>query len=479
MLKQLVICSLTGHRTGLLFVMITMGYMGSMLSAQQTSLPDTSFFIPGADIQNLHEAVVRQNHSAALLLMNRGLHPDSIHIDESSLLNLAISSGDSLMTRILVLNGASIDSADQMGNTPLVATVLNNQFGLCHYLLGEGCDPDQKDRFGGSALLYASANNNYPICDLLLYYGASDNIRDKDGNSALMTAVCFGNLETADVLLQLGANPDGNDMLGNTPLMVAAQQGNKEMSELLLEKSSAVDSSNKHNYTPLAHAVHYGRDSVALLLLSSGADVNHPIRKGRNLYDLATLNRDKQMIDILENHGASMSQGPDFTIFQLMWGNSYNTNTYMVQIRLALLDHKRNYFFESGIDFSPFYTKVEERESELLSYQYREIRFAWAHGVGKYFRVISVKTADFGFYAGLYGMLSIPARRGFEGLQKPHYSLAPAGGVYVDGEYLGLKMGAEAYRFGTELENTIKMNVCLYLKINKADKYDPRKEISY
>jgi ankyrin repeat protein len=496
--KRLVSGKLAGWMTGLLMVACS----GNMAEAQIVSdtiavaaskdtlavdpeeelamVLDTSYFIQGEDDWNLVESVLRNKRKDALLLLNRGANPNASAEGGMTALMFAAERGDTLMVQVLVLNGADLEASISEGTTPLLIAVLNGHFQVAHFLLKKGANPDHQDDYKGSALIYAAAVNNYEIADLLLFYGASDTLWDKDGNTALMTAVYFGNLECADVLLQNGLPPDGPDKHGNTPLMVAAQQGNLEMTGLLLERNAGLETRNSSQYTPLAHAIRYGQDTVARILADSGANVHHKINARRNLYDLAQMQEQKTIVKMLKQHGASPSPRPDFSEYRLSWGNSFRNNEHMMQVRASLVDRKFGFFIETGVDFRPIYRKVQVQVEDLLIHQYRESRWVWAHGAGKDFRFVRDKSGkEYGAYGGVYGLLSMPRWRGLSDHPTANYSLALAGGLYLKGNWAGIKAGAERYTFGTLLEEPWKINISLFLNIIHHKTKNVYKEIQY
>ncbi len=441
---------------------------------------DTSYFRAGEDNWNLVESVLKGNSDALILLLERGADPNALSEGGMTALMFAAESGDLVLVKMLVLNGAYLDLSDAEETTPLLIAVLNNQFEVALFLLEKGADPNHRDTYQGSALLYAAAINDYKIADLLLYYGASDSIMDKDGNLALMTAVYFGNLETSDVLLQNGLDPDGADKLQNTPLMIAAQQGNLPISQLLLEKGAALERVNKQNYTPLVHAVLFRQDSIAQLLIDSGANVNHILKPGKNLYDLARQQGSNNTIKLLKDAGATTSPKPDFSEFNLAWGNSFNGNEHMMQIRLSVVDRKFGYFAETGIDFRPLIRKVQLEIDDQLIHQYRESRWAWTLGGGKNFTFLHDKSGmEYGAYGGLYGMLSFPSYKGISEHQLTHFSLALSAGLYMKKNLAGMKAGAERYTYGTLLEGAWKINITIFLRIIKQKNNNVQKEITY
>jgi ankyrin repeat protein len=442
--------------------------------------PDTSYFRSGEDDWNLVESVIKNNKEAVLMLLNRGANPNAKAEGGMTALMFAAESGDTLLVQLLALNGADLEETLPEGTTPLLIAVLNGHFDAAHFLLKKGANPDRKDDYMGSALLYAAATNAYEIADLLLFYGASDTIRDKDGNTALMTAVYYGNLECADVLLQNGLSTEEKDREGNTPLMVAAQQGNQEMVQLLLERGAVLETKNKNEFTALAHAVQFNQDTVVRILTDSGANVNHELRPNRNLYDLALLEEHKSTLKILKEKGAKASGKPDFSEYRLAWGNSLRNNEHMMQVRASLVDLKMGFFVETGVDFRLTYRKVQVGIEDQLIHQYREYRWAWAHGIGKDFKLLSDQSGkEYGAYGGVYGLLSMPRYRGLADHPGANYSLALSGGLYLRGKWAGLKAGMERYTFGTLLEKPWKMNITLYVSLIHNKTKNVYKEIYY
>ncbi len=456
------------------------GTLANCQKADLLTISDTSYFKSGDNNWNLVESVIKSNPANVLFLLKRGADPNAQADGGITALMFAAEKGDLTIIKLLVLNGADLELSPVENTSPLIAAVLNQQFEASRFLLEKGANPDHQDEFMGGPLLYAAAQNNYQIADLLLFYGASDTLRDKDGNDALMTAVFFGSLETVDVLLQNNLSPDAPDKQNNTPLMVAAQQGNQEMISLLLEYGANLEAVNNNNYTPLAFSIRYMQDSTAMMLVDSGANIHHRITPNRNLYDLAVQQNSKSTRLLLKEKGANPVPRPDFSEIDIGWGNSYRNNEHLMQVRVSYVDRKFGFFAETGSDFRIVYRKVQVAGNSPLIYQYRESRWTWTHGAGRYFQLLTDESnVDYGLYGALYGMLSMPKYRGIEENPPVHYSLVPAAGVYMSGKRAGIKAGVERFQFGTLLENPWKMNITLFVKISNQTSDHAYKDITY
>jgi len=152
----------------------------------------------------------------------------------------------------------------------------------------------------------------------------------------------------------------------------------------------------------------------------------------------------------------------------------------MMQVRVWLQDMKFGFFAETGYDIRPISRTIQVGVNDTLIHQYRENRSAWVHGAGKYFTLASDATGiEYGFYAGLYGMLSFPTYRGISESPPARYSLIPSAGLFMKGKMAGIKAGAERYTFGTLNEGRWKMNITLYLRMPFKKSTYEFKEIGY
>ena len=99
------------------------------------TLTDTSYFKSGDDEWNLVESVLRGKPASVLFLLKRGVSPDARAEGGMTALMYAAERGDSMLVKLLVLNGADLELTHVENTTPLMVAILNQQFGAAHQLL--------------------------------------------------------------------------------------------------------------------------------------------------------------------------------------------------------------------------------------------------------------------------------------------------------------------------------------------------------
>jgi ankyrin repeat protein len=135
--------------------------------------------------------------------------------------------------RTLVDAGASVNKADDQGQTPLHYAAKGGRSKPTEVLLQAGAFVDVVDEGGRTPLIQAVWCNGQNLTKILLKAGAKINIQDADGKTALHHAAERGWLEICIILVEAGANLDVLDSQGLTPLQLAEQEDESEIVALL------------------------------------------------------------------------------------------------------------------------------------------------------------------------------------------------------------------------------------------------------
>lgn len=100
--------------------------------------------------------------------------------------------------------------------------------------LAEGASPNTADADGNTPLIWAAKSDSDASVLMLLHAGADLSAPNKRGATPLFVAAMCGECRSAAVLLSRGANPNQYEPNIGTPLYVAAMFSNAEMVDLLL-----------------------------------------------------------------------------------------------------------------------------------------------------------------------------------------------------------------------------------------------------
>ena len=198
-----------------------------------------------------------------------------------------------------IKEGANVNARDLRHATPLHRA--SSQPLIVPRLLHHGADPNAIDDLGRTPL-HASVGNpetyrydRMEVMQLLLEAKADPNIADLRGTTPLHDAATIPR-ETAtpvSLLLRAGADPMARDELGNTPLHYAARhpaQYRGHAVQYLLEAGADPNAQNRRGNTPLHMAISGpGEDQAKALsyLLRKGADLSLPNARGQTPLQLS------------------------------------------------------------------------------------------------------------------------------------------------------------------------------------------------
>ncbi|GAB7140163.1 hypothetical protein RsTz2092_01110 [Deferribacterales bacterium RsTz2092] len=307
------------------------------------------------------------NNKSVELLMGRGASLSSLDGQRNTALMQAVKGGNAQCVVQLTSNsGFEINVADDLGNTPLHASILTNNNKISELLLARAADVDAKNKDGFTPVMLASKQGNNAILvklltkkpDLYLTNNSSMTAYDlaverggtvkttmetairrsgeasggllnlisandiagvtrlidegarlnfsspETGNTPIFTAVTAGHRDMVALLLKHGANPSWQNNNGNTPLLVAVNAGDNRVAKLLIDGKAGVNIRNKNGDTALIWAIKLQRPVMVRDLLSANADPNIRNYKGISPLMVAEGEQLRDIIELLKSFGA-------------------------------------------------------------------------------------------------------------------------------------------------------------------------------
>jgi ankyrin repeat protein len=104
----------------------------------------------------------------------------------------AVWHNDLIDARRFLQKGSDVNEMDSLGNSPLIHAARNGSPDMMRLLLGNGADIDSQNSFGYTALTYlvfSADGSREPLIRLLLDQGADMGIKNSDGNDAMDLAI--------------------------------------------------------------------------------------------------------------------------------------------------------------------------------------------------------------------------------------------------------------------------------------------------
>jgi len=201
----------------------------------------------------------------------------------------AAKNGDAAAVRSLLEQGlVDVNAPAPDGATALHWVAHLNDFETAKLLVGAGASVDTANRYGVTPLMSAATNGNIAMIKLLLEAGADPNAALPEGETVLMTAARTGRAEAVKALLDRGAAVNAQESWRQqTALMWAAAEGHLDTVDTLIQAGAEVGLRSKAGFTAFLFAARQGHRGVISALLDAGANVNQslparPSRRRRN-----------------------------------------------------------------------------------------------------------------------------------------------------------------------------------------------------
>ncbi|EPS26966.1 hypothetical protein PDE_01906 [Penicillium oxalicum 114-2] len=156
------------------------------------------------------------------------------------------------------------------------------------------------------AFLVAARSRCEWAIQVLLKRGADIESTNSDQVSALAEAVILDDVDATRMLLEHGASSNGHDQNPKRrPLLLAAQRGATEIARLILEHGANLEAVDRVGLTALHWAVRENQVETTQFLLARGADFNQKGPDQLRPLDVAVMNDQVQMVDVLLQNSTS------------------------------------------------------------------------------------------------------------------------------------------------------------------------------
>jgi len=216
-------------------------------------------------------------------------------------LHQAAVAGDIQRLRLLIAQGADVNTTDEDGDTPLHITARKGKAELTELLLAKNAEVDARNKWATTPLHYARSKE---VVKLLLANGANVNAKNR---WALTPLHCANNrMDVVELLLARGADINAKTDANETLVEWASWEGRPDVKEFLLAKGAQPTPRRENNWTVLHTAAKDGQTKLAQDLIAQGEDINAKNGRGETALHLAAAHGHQDMVRLLLDKGANV-----------------------------------------------------------------------------------------------------------------------------------------------------------------------------
>ncbi|KAF3185787.1 hypothetical protein TWF788_003836 [Orbilia oligospora] len=251
----------------------------------------------------LLHAVMAQHQPIVELLLKHKADTEFEH-GGSTAIFWAVIFGNETLVKLLIENNADVEARKkENGLTPLILATCGENVGMVKLLLSQGAAIETKDDTGNTSLWHAADSGHEEMAELLLSHGAEINSTGQMGLPPLMMAAFRGHGAVVKVLLaqdDVDADFEESDHMV-TPLLAAASLGHKKVVEMLLATGAVnVNYEGSSGMTPLMVAAMKGHEQIVELLLANDAvNPNKESNTGQTALSLASRGGHEAVVKLL------------------------------------------------------------------------------------------------------------------------------------------------------------------------------------
>ncbi|KIW96183.1 uncharacterized protein Z519_03250 [Cladophialophora bantiana CBS 173.52] len=188
----------------------------------------------------LHWAAIRKDVEAVRYLLEAGSDANCRDSFNNTPLTFAASTGSVPILELLILHGANVHARTSKGSQALHnASRHQRAIEPVKTLLRAGASLNSTNDLGHSPLSGAAIQNRHEIGGFLLDKGADMNVRSLHGDTPLFQTIFHNSHEFLQLLLERGASPNDVNNAGSTLLRAAASEADARTVEIL--RTSNID----------------------------------------------------------------------------------------------------------------------------------------------------------------------------------------------------------------------------------------------
>ncbi|XP_061845342.1 ankyrin repeat and SOCS box protein 3 isoform X1 [Colius striatus] len=210
---------------------------------------------------------------SARVLLEAGADPNEVTNEATTPLFLAVENGHVDMAKFLLQRGANVQGPHSWSGWNSLHTAAFQGFTeIMKILLESGASKESKDDFGITPLFVAAQYGKLESLKLLVSQGADINCQAKDQATPLLIAAQEGHFKCVELLLAKGANPNlfCNEDNWQLPIHAAAEMGRKKTLEMLIPVTDRICDKGKGKVSPVYSAVCGGHKECLEVLLREG-----------------------------------------------------------------------------------------------------------------------------------------------------------------------------------------------------------------
>lgn len=189
-------------------------------------------FAQAGAYEDMEEAMIRQDPSAIIDLLKRGVDVNTVDREGNSLLTQAVKRDLPEAVDYLMAHRARLNPRNKHGETAVSIAAYTGKLAYVKKLVEAGAEVNY---YGWPPLAYAAYNGHLDIVDYLIKRGAEVNAKTGNGSTALFFASRFGHIDVVRLLLKNQADPTVENENGETAVDWALKSANTDIEAILRE----------------------------------------------------------------------------------------------------------------------------------------------------------------------------------------------------------------------------------------------------